>query len=278
MSKLFPIRIKTFLVPLAGVALYYFVQFAALYLCAFVFKNNNSLSLLSVHYGSYLIIISVLMAVCLFIWLYTARKTTWTTVKMDRLSPDQMLAAVPIALAMLGLVNLYMVGIQSLSEHSLLIKDYLTNYVASTSLPNTTTGLEAVGYYIGVGILIPVIEEIIFRGIIMGEFRSTMKPDIAVFLAAFVFGIMHMQPIQIVYAFVCGLILGYVYLYSGSLLMSIGIHILFNLLGGILPVLLADNQSLMNIIGFAEIFFILIGSFCIMYLRAGYRSKKIQEV
>jgi len=218
------------------------------------------------------------MAVCLFIWLYTARKTTWTTVKMDRLSPDQVLAAVPIALAMLGLVNLYMVGIQSLSEHSLLIKDYLTDYIASTSLPNTTTGLEAAGYYIGVCIFIPVIEEIIFRGIIMGEFRSTMKPDVAVFLAAFVFGTMHMQPIQIVYAFVCGLILGYVYLYSGSLLMSIGIHILFNLLGGILPVLLADNQSLMNIIGFAEIFFILIGSFCIFYLRAGYRSKKIQEV
>jgi len=89
---------------------------------------------------------------------------------------------------------------------------------------------------------------------------------------------MHMQPVQIVYAFVCGLILGYVYLYSGSLLMSIGLHILFNLLGGILPVIFADNPSLMNAIGFVEIFFILIGALGIRYLRAGYRSKKIQEV
>jgi len=278
MSKPFPIRIKTFLVPLAGVALYYFVQFAALYLCAFIFKDNHSVTLLSAHYGSYLILIALLMAVCLFIWLYTARKTTWITVKKDRLSLDQLLAAVPIALAMLGLVNLYMIGIQFLSEHSLIVKDYLTDYIANTSLPNTTTGLEAAGYYIGVGLLIPVIEEIIFRGIIMGEFLSTMKPDIAVFLAAFVFGTMHMQPVQIVYAFVCGLILGYVYLYSGSLLMSIGLHILFNLLGGILPVIFADNPSLMNAIGFVEIFFILIGALGIRYLRAGYRSKKIQEV
>jgi len=278
MSKPFPTRIRTFLVPLAGVALYYFIQVIALYSCSFIFKDTDSLSLLSKHYGSYMIITVILMAVCLFMWLFAAQKTTWNTIRKDYLTGSQVLISIPIALAMLGAINLYMVGLQFLSEQSHLIKDMLTEYSVNTSLPNTTTGLEAAGYYIGVGVFIPIIEELIFRGIILGEFLATMKADIAVFLAALIFGTMHMQPVQIGYAFVCGLILGYVYFYSNSIFLSIAIHIVFNLLGGILPVLLSDNPSFMNALGYLEIWFILIGVLCILYLRKKYINKTIQGV
>ena len=278
MRKSFPIRIKTFLVPLAGVALYYYVQFAALSICAYVYGEDKTLSLLSGHYGSFIILESMLMFLCLFAWLYSARQSTWQTVKKDTLSLQQLLIAIPLALAMLGIVNLYIIGFQFLSEQFPLLKNTLDEYIRTSSIAQTSTGFEAAGYYIGVGILIPVIEELIFRGIILGEFLSTMNADAAVFLSALVFGTMHMQPVQIGYALVCGLILGYVYLYSNSLYLSIMIHILFNLLGGIAPALFSKNPFFMNLLGMFEIVFVFAGLFCILYLRKSYRNKQIREV
>lgn len=278
MSKPFPIRIRTFLVPLAGVALYYYVQFAALSICAYAYNENNTISLLSKHYGSFCILESVLMFLCLFIWLFAARKSTWQTVRKDNISMKRLLIAIPIAMAMLGLVNLYMLGFQSLSEQFPLIKNLLDEYKRNASVAQTSMGLEAAGYYIGVGVLIPVIEELVFRGIILGEFLSTMNADIAVFLSALIFGTMHMQPVQIGYALVCGLILGYVYLYSNSLYLSIAIHIIFNVLGGIAPAIFANNPLLMNMLGVLELVFVFVGLFCILYLRKSYRNKMIREV
>ena len=139
-------------------------------------------------------------------------------------------------------------------------------------------GLEAAGHYIGVGVLIPVIEELVFRGIILGEFLSTMNADVAVFLSALIFGTMHMQPVQIGYALACGLILGYVYLYSNSLYLSIAIHIIFNVLGGIAPAIFTNNPLFMNVLGVLELVFVFAGFFCILYLRKSYRNKMIREV
>jgi len=278
MSKSFPIRIRTFLVPLAGVALYYYVQFAALAICGSVYQEDNTLLLLSKHYGSFIILESAIMFVCLFVWLYSARKSTWQTVKKDNLSYVKLLISIPIAMAMLGLVNLYMLGFEYLSEQYPLLKNTLDEYIRNASIAQTSTGIESVGYYIGIGILIPIIEELIFRGIILGEFLSTMNADIAVFLSALVFGTMHMQPVQIGYALVCGLILGYVYLYSNSLYLSIIIHILFNLVGGIAPAIFSGNLLFMNVLGMIEIIFVFAGFFCILYLRKIYRNKMLREV
>jgi len=278
MSKPFPIRIITFLVPLAGVALYYYVQFAALSVCAYAYNEDNTISLLSKHYGSVCILESALMFLCLFMWLYAARTSTWQTVRKDNLSMKRLLLSIPIAMAMLGIVNLYMIGFQSLSEQFPQIKNSLDEYIRNASIAQTSMGLEAAGYYIGVGVLIPVIEELILRGIILGEFLSTMNADIAVLLSALIFGTMHMQPVQIGYAVVCGLILGYVYLYSNSLYLSIAIHIIFNVLGGIVPAIFTNNPVFMNALGVLEFVFVLAGFFCILYLRKSYRNKMIREV
>jgi membrane protease YdiL (CAAX protease family) len=278
MSRPTFIRIRTFLVPLAGVALYYFIQTMSLLFCSSFFKDNNTASLLAAHYGTYIMLTAVCMFVVLFIWLYVGRKSTYQTVKRDRLPFPSLLLAIPIALAMLGISNLYMLGVSALSEHILFIKNSLSDYAGSTSLPNSITGPEAVLYYIGAGICIPVVEELIFRGIILGEFLLTMKKDTAVILSAIVFGTMHMQLIQSGYAFICGLILGYAYLYSNSLHMSITLHVIFNLLGGILPLVFAKDPAVLNVIGIIEVLFILFGVLCILYLRKGYRNKILQEV
>ena len=278
MSRPTFIRIRTFLVPLAGVALYYFVQAVSMLLCASFFQQDNAASLLSEHYGTYIILTAALMSAALLVWLYIGRDSTFRTVKRDHIPPKSLLLAIPIALAMLGISNLYMLGISALSDHILSVKNSLDNYLANTSLPDTIIGPELILYYLGASIFIPIVEEVLFRGVILGEFLSTMKKDTAVFLSAVLFGSMHMQPIQIGYAFICGLILGYAYLYSNSLYMSITLHIIFNLLGGILPLAFKKEPTVLTVIGIIEEFSIIFGVLCILYLRKGYRKKMIQEV
>lgn len=60
---------------------------------------------------------------------------------------------------------------------------------------------------IGSGILTPILEELVFRGIIFGRLSRMMKPVWAVIISAFMFAIIHLNIVQFPYAFVLGLAL-----------------------------------------------------------------------
>lgn len=74
-----------------------------------------------------------------------------------------------------------------------------------------------------VGFLAPICEELIFRGIVM---EPMMKyPKMAILVSALAFGVAHGNLIQSSYAFVLGLLLGYVRYRYNSLTPSIFLHI-----------------------------------------------------
>lgn len=277
MSRPFPIRIRTFTVPLAGVALYYSAQIAAAFAVSYVFGGIGTEEIYSVHYGTFLAFLSLIMFICLSIWLLLARLTAGNGIPAARPSGAESAASVPIALGMLGVISLYMLAVQVLAQHSAAVDGLLQEYQKNITLPASVSGYEAILYCSGVGVIVPIIEEIIFRGIILGEFRSTMKSGPAVLASSVVFGAMHMQPIQIGYAVICGLVLGYVCLYTDSIVVSSAIHIIFNLLGGVLPSMMPKNTFLLGTLSYIEIFSILIGIFCMLYLRNSFRNRKMQE-
>lgn len=79
----------------------------------------------------------------------------------------------------------------------------------------------------------PVCEELLFRGITFGAAKKVMHVYYAIIVQAIMFGAFHMNKLQGIYAFVLGLGLGYImYLYD-SLILTIIIHILYNLIGTI---------------------------------------------
>ena len=94
-------------------------------------------------------------------------------------------------------------------------------------------------------ILAPVIEEFIFRK----QLIDRMNPygeKLAVITSAVLFGLFHGNLSQLFYAFALGLVFGYVYLRTGRLRYSIGLHMLINLLGSVVgPALLelADGPA-----------------------------------
>ncbi|MGL4571058.1 MAG: lysostaphin resistance A-like protein [Clostridium sp.] len=80
-------------------------------------------------------------------------------------------------------------------------------------------------------ILIPICEEIIFRGVIFGYLRDRYKLPIAVGVQALIFALMHGNMVQGIYTFILGLVLGLIYVYTDSLYGSILVHIIYNLFG-----------------------------------------------
>ncbi len=82
--------------------------------------------------------------------------------------------------------------------------------------------------FLTVGITGPILEEVLFRGIILDGFLNRYKPGKAIFWSALLFGLFHMNPWQFIPAFLTGLLLGYIYFKTRSLIPVIFIHIIIN--------------------------------------------------
>ena len=77
-------------------------------------------------------------------------------------------------------------------------------------------------------VLAPVMEEVLFRGILLESVRSKHSAGRAIVVSALMFGVIHLIPQQVVNAFAIGLILGYIYVRTESLWPVIVIHALNN--------------------------------------------------
>lgn len=81
---------------------------------------------------------------------------------------------------------------------------------------------------ISVAIVVPIFEEIMFRGLVMRSFNRGMPLAVAIILQAIVFGILHGHIISIFYTTFLGIILGVLRARYDSLYPCILIHMLFN--------------------------------------------------
>ena len=82
---------------------------------------------------------------------------------------------------------------------------------------------------ISITIMAPLVEEMLFRGAIQGYMlRKGMKPLHAILIASAIFGIIHMNPIQIPFAFAIGMIFGWLYYRTGSVVPGIIGHFINN--------------------------------------------------
>ncbi len=79
-----------------------------------------------------------------------------------------------------------------------------------------------------IAILPPFCEELAFRGVVYGGYRRDCRPFGAIFMSAFLFGIMHGNINQFAYAFVIGIAMALIVEATGSIWPSILIHFLIN--------------------------------------------------
>ena len=96
---------------------------------------------------------------------------------------------------------------------------------------------------ISIAIMAPLVEELLFRGAIQGYMlRKGMKPLHAILIASAIFGIVHMNPIQIPFAFAIGLIFGWLYYRTGSVVPGIIGHFINNSIACIQMATLTEEE------------------------------------
>ena len=85
---------------------------------------------------------------------------------------------------------------------------------------------------LSIAIIIPILEELLFRGAIEGHLlRKGWSPKWAILVSALIFGLIHGNPAQIPFAFLIGLLFGWLYYRTGSVIPGIAGHIINNSFG-----------------------------------------------
>lgn len=79
-----------------------------------------------------------------------------------------------------------------------------------------------------VGILVPISEDILFRGLIFKRLTGVMKPVVAMVVSALIFGIYHANVVQGLYAFCLGMVIAACYWKFQNLWAPICMHIVAN--------------------------------------------------
>lgn len=119
--------------------------------------------------------------------------------------------------------------------------------LASPTSDSIAESSVTVSMWLYVGLVAPICEEVLFRGVLMKELKPLGK-NFAIVTSAMVFGLFHDDVVQGTFAFLFGLILGFVAM-EYSLVWSIALHIFNNaILSGAIDTLagnyLDDNAYL----------------------------------
>lgn len=95
---------------------------------------------------------------------------------------------------------------------------------------------------LSIALLAPILEEMLFRGAIEGRLlRMWQNPWGAIIVSSLVFGVVHMNPAQIPFAFLLGVMFGWLYYRTGSLLPGIIGHVLNNSVAAVNMILYGDT-------------------------------------
>lgn len=101
----------------------------------------------------------------------------------------------------------------------------------SDSYEETAKAFYSAGFGIQIlclGILIPICEELVFRGLVFRRLREETAFLQAGLYSSAIFGVLHMNIVQMLYGFVVGMMLAYLYEKYGSLKAPVLAHVVMN--------------------------------------------------
>lgn len=157
------------------------------------------------------------------------------------ITPKTMVLSVVIGFAMVFVSNLIlalfnpltmMVGMDFYMEQLNLI----SQLISGTALPLAI---------VSVGIIGPIVEEVIFRGLIFYYFQKRYSVKTAIIIQAILFGVIHLNLAQASYAMIIGIFLGFAYVYTQSIWVPIIIHVVNNIVAIFVPEAIASMEAWM---------------------------------
>lgn len=174
------------------------------------------------------VILAVYSAITLAVFLLAR----WTTVSRRYLRSQPWVVLFWCAFAAIGMI------VPSLWAQELMPK-----------LPDTVgENLQAIvnneyGYFV-IALFAPVVEEVVFRGAILRSLLGwTERHWVAIALSALFFALIHFNPAQMPHAFVGGLLLGWLYYRTGSIIPGIAYHWVNNTVAFVMARIVPDPDA-----------------------------------
>ncbi|GAA0180056.1 hypothetical protein SH2C18_28160 [Clostridium sediminicola] len=187
-------------------------------------------------------VISAMLSVLLiFLICLIRRKSFLTELKVNKLESRHIKYVVLIGCC----AFMFSMGLASLLSLEKLDQN------ASESLSNLVTNGSFFITLLNVGIIVPICEEVLFRGYIFRKLYSTIGIKTAIILQALIFSLYHMNLVQALPTFILGVLAGIAVYYTNSLWGGIVIHAINNSIAVLLSHTLpqeSDFNMIMSII------------------------------
>jgi hypothetical protein len=100
--------------------------------------------------------------------------------------------------------------------------------VATGGSPFATDRAELLRALLTTGLLVPVVEELLFRGVLLNWLRARLALWPAIALSSLLFGAVHLDAIGLVYTVPAGVLFAWLYVRSNSLYVAIAAHVAAN--------------------------------------------------
>lgn len=121
---------------------------------------------------------------------------------------------------------------------------YYLNFLLNTSLFDNNSNL--IVTLISTGLIGPIIEELMFRGIIYNELKNKYSNMKAILITTVFFAVIHFNIIQIIYTFALGFVLIFVYEKYKNIKAAITLHMASNITTTLFLTILIKNIFLIN--------------------------------
>ncbi|MCC5932058.1 MAG: CPBP family intramembrane metalloprotease [Cyclobacteriaceae bacterium] len=130
--------------------------------------------------------------------------------------------------------------------------------------------------FLTIAVAAPVLEELIFRGVILHGLLQRYSPVKAIFWSSFLFGAAHLNPWQFIPAFLIGLALAWIYMKTRSLFLCIFIHLVNNATSYFLTLKYKDVAlSLRDLIQDDAVYFTVYAGAVILFLVSAWLGLKV---
>jgi membrane protease YdiL (CAAX protease family) len=211
------------------------------------------------------------------VYLYLRKKRSSSILLTRRVSSLQLLLSLFVIFAAMGLTQLWMLGIQEISQSWPWLMEKLHSYLDAVSTFETAPSSLFFRILV-IAILVPIGEELLFRGIVQGEIRRAFGSTAAVIATTLLFAFFHLDVIQSSYVVIAGLVISITYELTEQVAIPMIMHMAFNFIGsGVLSQLMGVGEAGDRIILYVMFGFIFPGIASIFFLKRIHKNKQASE-
>ena len=209
-------------------------------------------------------------------WIAHRKRKYWTTVSQYYFEFGSVKIIILVSIAVIALQT----GIISPIINLMPMPEFIKKSFSELGKQNSIFS------FITIVMAAPVLEELIFRGIILDGLLKRYSPLKSIIVSSILFGVIHLNPWQFVAAFIGGIFSGWVYYKTQKLTLSILIHFVNNLFA-FSSMLFTDTEITMDkslaelyggMLNLVMITFgaIIIAAICLYFLRFEFKNREIQ--